>query len=62
MWLLIAKFETLKLFCLLFSHCYVKQFSSKRIAFEIDVIRPENILFAGVSVHPSARNFYRLEQ
>jgi len=60
-----AKFETLNGFCLLLSvsHCHVKGFSSKRIALKADVITgPENVLFAGVSVHLSARKFYRLGQ
>ena len=32
-------------------------FSSKHIALKADVIGQENILFAGVSVHHSARKF-----
>ena len=31
--------------------------SSKRVALKVDVIGPENILFAGASVHLSAENF-----
>ena len=40
----------------------MKGFSSKRIALKLDVIGPENILYAGASVHLSAREFYRLGQ
>ena len=32
------------------------------MASEVDVIGPENILFAGASVHLSARKLYRLGQ
>ena len=35
----------------------MKQFSSKCIAFKIDVTGPENILFAGASVHIQPENF-----
>ena len=49
--------------CLLFgTGMSVEGFSSKRIALKIDVIGPENILFAGASVHLSAGKFYRLGQ
>ena len=34
------------------------EFSSKRIALEVDVIGPENILLADASVHLSARTFF----
>jgi len=44
------------------SHWHVKGSSPKRIALKVDVTGPENILFAGVSVHHSARKFYRLGQ
>ena len=40
----------------------VKRFSSKRISLKADVIGPENILFAGASVHLSAQKLYRLGQ
>ena len=40
----------------------MKGFSSKPIALKIDVTGPENILFAGVSLHLSARKLYRLRQ
>ena len=53
-----AKFETLNCFCLLlFLHWDVKGVSSKHTALKVDVIGPQNILFAGASVHLSARNF-----
>ena len=54
-----AKFESLQPFCFLFSHWHVKGSSSKRIALKGDnyVIGPKNILFAGASVHLSARKF-----
>ena len=48
-----AKFESFK---------HVKGFASKRIALKLDVIGPENILFAGASVHLSARKLYVLGQ
>jgi len=51
------KFETIKLFCFLFSAWHVKGFSSKCIALKIDVTGPENGLFAGATVNHSARNF-----
>ena len=57
-----AKFETLNCFCLLFLHCHVKGFSLNHIALKVDVIGPENILFAGASMHLSAQKFYRLGQ
>ena len=38
----------------------MKGFSSRLKALKVDVIGPENILFAGESVHLSARTFYRL--
>ena len=44
------------------SHWHVKGFSPKHIAVKVDAIGPENTLFAGVSVHLSARKFYRLGQ
>ena len=34
--------------------------ASKRIELKIDVIEQENVLFAGASVHHSARKLYRL--
>ena len=40
----------------------MKGFSSEHIALKIDVIGPENMLFAGASVHLSAQKFYRLGQ
>ena len=40
----------------------MKEFSSKRIALKKGVIIPENILFAGASVHLSARRIDRLGQ
>jgi len=40
----------------------VKGFSSDCIALKVDVIEPENILFAGTSLHHSAWKFYRLGQ
>ena len=36
----------------------MKGFSSRLKALKVDVIGPENILFAGESVHLSARNFF----
>ena len=55
-----ANFETLEPFCFPFSHWPVKGLSSKRLALKADVIGPgKNILFAGASVHLSARIFYR---
>ena len=36
---------------------HVKESPSNRIALKTDVIRSENILFSGASVHHSARNF-----
>ena len=61
-----AKFKNRKpfLFCFLFCflHWYVKGFSSKRITLKVDVTGPENILFAGASVHLSARKFDRRQQ
>ena len=45
-----------------FSPCHVKEFSSKSIKLEVDVIGLENVLFAGASVHLSARKFYKLGQ
>ena len=47
-----AKFETLKPFLSSFSHWHVKGFSSKRLALKVDVIGPENRLFAGASFSP----------
>ena len=38
----------------------MKGFLSKLVALKVDVIGPKNILFVGVSVHLSARKFYRL--
>jgi len=38
----------------------VEGLSSQRIALKVDVIEPENILFAGTSLHLSARKLYRL--
>ena len=38
----------------------MKRFSLKSIALKVDVIGPEHILFAGESLHRSARKFYRL--
>ena len=55
-----VKFETLNCFCLYFSHCHVKGFSSKLKALKVDVMGAENILFAGASLHLSARKYYRL--
>jgi len=40
----------------------VKELSLKGKALNVDVIGPENILFAGASVQFSARKFYRLGQ
>ena len=40
----------------------MKGFASKRVALKTDVIGPKNRLFAGVSVHHSARKCYRLWQ
>ena len=40
----------------------MKRFTSKRIALRVDVIGPENILFAGTYVQLSARKFFRLGQ
>ena len=59
-----AKFETLKpLYIYIYlKHRHVKGFSSKQIALKVDVTGAENILFAGASVHLSARKFYRLGQ
>ena len=57
-----AKLEILNCFCLIFSDCYVKGFSSKHIPLKVDVLGAENILFACASVHLSARKFYRLGQ
>ena len=37
----------------------MKGLLSQRIVLKVDV-EPENILFAGASLHPSARNFSRL--
>ena len=56
-----AKFETLKHF--FFSLASERKgLSPKRIALNLDAIGPENILFAGASVHLSARKFYILGQ
>ena len=52
-------------FSFLFSHWHVKGFSSKfSLSFSESrsVIGPENILFAGASLHHSARKFYMLGQ
>ena len=57
-----AKFETFKRFCLLYLHWHVKVFSLKCTALKVDVIGPENIMFAGTSVQFSAPKFYRLGQ
>ena len=40
----------------------MKGISSKGIALEVDVMGPENILFAGMSVHLSAKKLYRMGQ
>ena len=45
-----------------FSHWHAKGFSSKHIILKVDAIRQENTLFAGASMHLSARKFYRLGQ
>ena len=50
-----GKFETLKLFGLLFSHWHVKGLSSKGTALKVDVIGPENVLVTVASVHLPAR-------
>ena len=47
---------------LLFLHWHVKGLLLKGTALNVDVIGPENILFAGASVQFSARKFYRLGQ
>ena len=47
---------------LFFLHWHVKGFSSKRLALKVDVIGPENVLFACASVKLSTRKFYRLRQ
>ena len=45
-----------------YSHRYVKGSPSDRIALKVDVTGPENILFAGTSMHLSAQKCYRLGQ
>ena len=59
-----AKFETLNDLSLLYSflHWHAKEFLSKCIALKVAVTGPENIQFAGASVHLSAGKFYRLGQ
>ena len=57
-----VKFESFKTFCFYFSHRHVKGLSSQRVALKVDVIGPENIQFAGMSLHLSAQKFYRLGQ
>ena len=60
-----AVFETNKLLSLFlcpFSYWHVEERSSQHTALKVDVIGPENILFAGTSLHLSARKFYRLGQ
>jgi len=53
-----ATFETLN--CLSsFSHWHAGKFSSKCTALKVDVIGPENIVFAGAIMHLSAWKFYR---
>jgi len=56
-----VKFETLA-FLSPFSHWHIKGLSSQHIVLKIDVIGPENIPFAGISVDLSAWKFYRLGQ
>jgi len=53
-----AKFETLNSLKPSFSHWHVKWFSSKHTALKTDVIWPETILFASVSMHHSAWTFF----
>ena len=57
-----ATFETFKPYCFLFLHWHVKGFSSKRIALRLDVIGPDDKLFAGASVQLSTRKVCRLGQ
>ena len=57
-----AKFETLKPFRLLFALACERIFIKTHSVESRYVIGPENIQFAGASVHLSARKFYRLGQ
>ena len=45
-----------------FSHFRVKGLLSKGIILNVNVIGPDNILFAGASMHVSVRKMYRLGQ
>ena len=56
-----GKSKRIKPFCLLFLHWHVKGFSSNHTARKVEVIGPENTLFAGTSVHLSAQVFYTLQ-
>ena len=43
-----------------FSHWHVEGLSTQRVTLKADVTGPENMLLAGMSLHLSARKFYRL--
>ena len=51
-----------KAFLSSFSHWRVKGLLPKGTALNVDVTGPETIVFAGASMHFSARTFYRLWQ
>ena len=53
-----TQFETHNCFSCLFGTGMKKGFSSKRTSLKVDFTGPENILFAGASVHLSAGKFY----
>ena len=57
-----AKSDTLTHFCLLFALAFKKIFNKTYSIESRCVIGPKNTLFAGASVHLSARKFYRLGQ
>ena len=58
--------QTLKPFCLFFFFFFfdwhMKGSPSKLVALQTEVTGSEKVLFAGASVHHSARKFYRLGQ
>ena len=56
------KCKVLNPYAFLFSALACEKTFIKTHALKIDVIGPENILFAGASVHPAAWKFYRLLQ
>ena len=43
-----------------FSHWRVERLSSQRVTLKVDVLKPENMLFACTFLHLSALKFYRL--